>query len=140
MAVDPVWAEYYFDEMDAAWLYRQLAGSERDAARRRIFERLSHVEDAHVQRWRGLFKAHGGEPPPHSPAFKTRALAWMARRFGSSSVLPIIVSQESREVGSYIRLARAAEHKSTHDTAIAIATESAEHAQDLSESMGREGE
>ena len=140
MAVDPVWTEYYLDEMDAAWLYRQLAGSERDAARRRIFERLSHVEDAHVQRWRGLFKAHGGDPPRHSPSFKTRALAWMARRFGSSAVLPIIVSQESREVGSYIRLARAAEHQSTHDTAMAIATESAEHAQDLSDSMGREGE
>jgi vacuolar iron transporter family protein len=140
VAVDPVWTEYYLDEMDAAWLYRQLAGSELDVSRRRIFERLSHVEDAHVQRWRGLFKAHGGDVPAHSPSFKTRTLAWMARRFGSSAVLPIIVSQESREVGSYIRLARGAEHQSTHDAAMAIATESAEHAQDLSESMGREGE
>jgi vacuolar iron transporter family protein len=140
VAIDPVWTEYYLDEMDAAWLYRQLAGVESDAARRKIFERLARVEDAHVQRWRGLFKTHGGETPTHTPSFKTRALAWMARRFGSSTVLPIIVSQESREVGSYLRLARGAAHKSTHDAAMAIATESAEHAQDLSESMGREGE
>jgi len=140
VAVDPVWMEYYLDEMDAAWLYRQLASIEADETRQRIFDRLSHVEDAHVERWRELFKTHGGEVPRHSPSFKTRALAWMARRFGSSAVLPIIVSQESREVGSYLRLARGALHQSTHDAAMAIATESAEHAQHLSDSLGREGE
>lgn len=140
MAVDPVWTEYYRDEMDAAWLYRALARSESDSARRSIFERLADVEDAHVQRWRGLFHTHGGTVPPHAPSLRTRALAWVAHRFGSSVVLPIIVRQESREVGSYLRLARHARHKSTHDAAMAIATESAEHAQDLSESMGREGE
>ena len=140
MAVDPVWAEYYRDEMDAAWLYQMLAQTEPDKARRSIFERLAKVEDAHVQRWRQLFTAQGASPPDHAPSFQTRVLAWAAKRFGSSLVLPIIVRQESREVGSYIRLARHAQHKSTHDTAMAIATESAEHAQDLSDSMGNEGE
>ena len=140
MAIDPVWAEYYRDEMDAAWLYRALAGTEEDAARRSIFERLAKVEDAHVQRWRGLFHTHGGEVPHHALSFRTRALAWIAHRFGSSVVLPIIVRQESQEVGSYLRLARRSAHKSTHDTAMAIATESAEHAQDLSDSIGGEGE
>ena len=140
MAVDPVWAEYYRDEMDAAWLYRMLAQSEPDPARRSIFERLARVEDAHVQRWRQLFKAQGATLPDHAPSFQTRLLAFAAKRFGSSLVLPIIVRQESREVGSYIRLARHAQQQSTHDTAMAIATESAEHAQDLSDSMGNEGE
>ncbi len=140
MAIDPVWTEYYLDELDAAWLYRALASTESDPARKRIFEKLAKVEDAHVQRWRGLFSAHGGTLPPHTPAFRTKALAWLARRFGSSVVLPMIVAQESREVGSYLKLASGAAHKSTHDAAMAIATESAEHAQDLSDSMGREGE
>jgi VIT1/CCC1 family predicted Fe2+/Mn2+ transporter len=135
-----VWSEYYRDEMDAAWLYRALARTERDSARRSVFERLAEVEDAHVQRWRGLFQSHGGAVPDHAPSFQTRALAWLARRFGSSLVLPIIVRQETREVGSYLRLARRSVQKSTHDAAMAIATESAEHAQDLSDSMGREGE
>lgn len=140
MAVDPVWTEYYLDEMDAAWLYRALAESERDRDRRSIFERLATVEDAHVQRWRGLFKLHGGTAPSHTPSRRTRALAWVARRFGSTVVLPIIVQQESREVASYLWLARRSRSKSTHDAAMAIATESAEHAQDLSQSLGRNGE
>ena len=140
MSVDPVWTEYYRDEMDAAWLYRQLAAFERDGSRRSIFDRLAHVEDAHVERWRSLFESHGANIPSHSPSLRTRALAWVAQIFGSSAVLPIIVRQESREVGSYLRLARHSRHQSTHDAAMAIATESAEHAQDLPDSMGREGE
>ena len=140
MAIDPLWTEYYRDEMDAAWLYRALASSEGDRIRRSIFERLAIVEDAHVQRWRGLFKLHGGTLPAHQPSVYTRALAWVASRFGSSVVLPIIVRQESREVASYLRLARRPGSKSTKDAAMAIATESAEHAQNLSDSMGREGE
>jgi VIT1/CCC1 family predicted Fe2+/Mn2+ transporter len=71
---------------------------------------------------------------------RTRILAWIGRRFGSSVVLPVIVAQESREVGTYLTLARGTLNQSTHDTAMAIATESAEHAQDLSDSLGREGE
>ena len=140
MAIDPVWDDYYRDEMDAAWLYRELASHERDSARRSIFERLALVEDAHVERWRALFHANGGAVPSHSPSKQTRLLAWIGKRFGSSTVLPIIVRQESQEVGSYLRLAKRSRQKSTHDAAMAIATESAEHAQNLSESMGRVGE
>jgi VIT1/CCC1 family predicted Fe2+/Mn2+ transporter/rubrerythrin len=140
VSVDPFWAEYYRDEMDAAWLYRALARFERDPARRAIFERLVAVEDAHVDRWRGLFQAQGSDAPPHAPSMQTRALAWAGRAFGSSTVLPIIVRQETREVGSYLRLARSSHQPSTQAAAMAIATESAEHAQHLSESMGRTGE
>jgi len=67
-------------------------------------------------------------------------LVWIGQRFCSSVFLPIIVRQESQEVGSYLRLATRSRQKSTQDAAMAIATESAEHAQNLSESMGREGE
>lgn len=140
MPTDPAWTEYYRDEMDAAWLYKALAHVEPDGARRHVFERLARVEDAHVQRWRSLFISHGDQVPSHSPALRTRVLAWIGRRFGSSVVLPVIVAQESREVGTYLQLARGTRNQSTHDTAMAIATESAEHAQDLSDSLGREGE
>jgi VIT1/CCC1 family predicted Fe2+/Mn2+ transporter len=50
------------------------------------------------------------------------------------------VRQETREVGSYLRLAQRSQERSTEDAAMVIATESAEHAQNLSESMGRQGE
>ena len=140
MAVDPDWSEYYRDEMDAAWLYRALASHERDPARKAIFERLVKVEEAHVERWKSLFRAQGADLPAFTVSFHSRALAWAGRVFGSSAVLPIIVRQETREVSAYLRLARHSRQRSTHDAAMAIATESAEHAQSLAESMGRAGE
>ncbi len=140
MAVDPEWADYYRDEMDAAWLYRRLSSYEKDAERRSIFTRLAHVEDAHVERWRELFAAQGANVPQHSVGLQTRLLAWTARIFGPKSVLPIVVRQESREASSYLRLARHAKDQSAKDTAMAIAAESAEHAQNLSNTLGHEGE
>jgi VIT1/CCC1 family predicted Fe2+/Mn2+ transporter len=136
MAVEPSWSEYYLDEMDAAWLSR----TETKPERRAIFDNLAKVEDEHVERWRTLFQEHGGTVPPHSPSVRSRLLARVAGLFGSSAVLPLIIAEESREVGSYLRLARGATDKRTHETAVAIATESAEHAQHLSASIGREGE
>jgi len=138
--VEAAWSEYYLDEMDAAWLYRALARVEPNPVRRAIFNNLASVEDEHVERWTALFHEHGGQVPPHRPSVRSRMLAGIARVFGSGAILPIIIAEESREVGSYLRLARGATDKRTHDTAVAIATESAEHAQDLSASIGREGE
>src|ERR1041385_2756748 len=126
--------------MDAAWLYRALARVESNPQRRAIFDNLAKVEDEHVERWRALFQEHGGDVPSHKPSMRSRMLAAVARLLGSGAVLPLIIAEESREVGSYLQLARGATDKRTHETAVAIATESAEHAQHLSESIGRQGE
>ena len=125
--------------MDAAWLYRALARVESNPQRRAIFDNLAKVEDEHVERWRSLFHEHGGQVPAHSPSVRTRLLAGVARLFGSGAILPLIIAEESREVGSYLRLARGSTDKTTRDTAVAIATESAEHAQHLSLSIGQIG-
>ena len=140
MSIEPSWTEHYRDEMDAAWLYRQLAAVERDARRRDIFERLSHVEEAHAARWRELFAANNASAPSHSPSFRTRVLAAVGKKFGSSAILPFVVAEETREVGAYLRLADESTQQPAHDTAVAIASESATHAKELSESIGRHGE
>ncbi|MGH9349901.1 MAG: VIT1/CCC1 transporter family protein [Vicinamibacterales bacterium] len=139
MSVEPSWADHYRDEMDAAWLYRRLASIEHDAARREIFERLAGVEDAHAARWRELFAAHETPIPDHATAARTRLLAWLAARFGSSTILPFVIAEETREVGAYLRLADRTTQQA-HETAVSIASESATHARELSESIGRVGE
>ena len=137
---DETWDEHYSDERDAAYLYRALATVEEDPDRRQLFERLAVVEDRHAQRWEELFRESGRSLPPYSTAFRTRTLAWLARRFGTSLVLPLLLAEEGREVQAYLGMARHATHKSTHKTAVDIAAESAVHARELSEIMGREGE
>jgi VIT1/CCC1 family predicted Fe2+/Mn2+ transporter len=52
----------------------------------------------------------------------------------------LLLAEEGREVQAYLRLARHATHRPTHQAAVDIAADSATHARELSEAMGREGE
>ena len=137
---DEAWDHHYADERDAAWLYRELAKSDRIAERRDLFSRLAVVEDQHVARWEELFKAAGRPLPRYATSTRTKLLAWIARRFGPSSVLPLILAEEGREVQAYLGLARQSSHRDTHKAAVDIASDSAVHARELAEVMGREGE
>jgi vacuolar iron transporter family protein len=137
---DASWDEHYRDERDAAYLYRALAALEKDGVRRDLFERLAVVEDRHVSKWEVLFRETGRPLPAYATAWRTRALAWVARIFGTAVVLPMMLAEEGREVQAYLGLARQSEHQGTHRTAVDIAAESAVHARELSEVMGREGE
>jgi hypothetical protein len=137
---DSGWDEHYCDERDAAFLYRELASIESDPTRRELFEKLAVVEDRHVERWRELFEDSGRQLPAYHPAWRMRALAWVAKRFGTPLVLPLMLAEEGREVQAYLGLARQSSHRQTHKTAVDIAAESAVHARELSAVMGREGE
>ena len=137
---DESWDEHYADERDAAYLYRSLAAVEKDEERRVLFEKLAVVEDRHAQRWEELFREGGRPLPPYSTALRTRTLAWMARRFGTGVVLPLMLAEEGREVQAYLGLARKSTNILTHKAAVDIASDSAVHARELSEVMGREGE
>lgn len=137
---DESWDEHYRDERDAAFLYRELAKIERTPERRDLFVRLADVEDRHASRWEDLFRAAERPLPSYRTALRTRALAWMARRFGNESVLPLMLAEEGREVQAYLGLARGSSHRTTQQAAIDIASDSAVHARELSEIMGREGE
>jgi VIT1/CCC1 family predicted Fe2+/Mn2+ transporter len=134
------WDEHYRDERDAAFLYRRLASAEQDATRRDLFERLAVVEDRHVARWEELFREGGRPLPSYRTAARTRALAWVATRFGPNVVLPLILAEEGREVQAYLGLARHSSDRQLHRAAVDIAADSAVHARELSEVMGREGE
>ena len=137
---DPSWDEHYRDERDAAYLYRALAAVEPAADRRELFEKLAIVEDRHVARWEELFREAGRALPPYATALRTRALAWLGRTFGPSLVLPLLLAEEGREVQSYLGMARHSSDHATHQAAVDIASDSAVHARELSEIMGREGE
>jgi VIT1/CCC1 family predicted Fe2+/Mn2+ transporter len=137
---DQHWAEHYRDERDAAFLYRAMAAVESNGERKQLFERLARVEDRHVQRWAELYEAAGQPLPAYSTALRTRILAWAARRFGTSLILPLLLAEEGREVQAYLGLARQSTDRSTHAAAVDIASDSAMHARELSAAMGRDGE
>ncbi len=137
---DESWDEHYRDERDAAYLYRALAAVETNAERRDLFAKLALVEDRHAERWETLFAESGRPLPPYTTAQRTRLLAWVAKRFGTSPILPLMLAEEGREVQAYLGMARHSSNRQTHQAAVDIASDSAVHARELAHMMGREGE
>ncbi len=138
---DGLVGHYLAEEIDAAYLYRELAAVETDGKRRDLFGRLAEVEDRHIGRWEEVLAARGGAVSTvRLPSRRARLMAWLARRLGPGSVLPMILREEGREVAAYLRLAKSTTDRATSEAAAVLAADSATHAQELSHLLGKPGE
>jgi len=88
-------------EMDSAALYRALAEAEADKRLSEVYRRLAVVEESHAEFWRKRLTAIGASLPPRKPGWRSRALAWLARRFGPDFVVPLINVLERTDSRSY---------------------------------------
>ena len=88
-------------EIDGARLYRALSDAESDPKISEVYRRLGAVEEAHAEFWRGQLAKIGTKAGPLRPDWRTRALVWLARRFGPGFVLPTLSTLEQRDVGNY---------------------------------------
>jgi VIT1/CCC1 family predicted Fe2+/Mn2+ transporter len=117
--------EHWADEMDGAAMYRALA-EHAQGDQREIFLELAGAEERHARHWAGKL-VELGEPEPragdHRRSFKTRLIAWLARRFGPRAVLPIVERAEIADAGHY---------DDVPDATIAMATDERIHARVLS--------
>jgi VIT1/CCC1 family predicted Fe2+/Mn2+ transporter len=88
-------------EIDGAALYRALADAEPQPQLAEVYRRLAGVEERHAVAWEERLRAAGGGVPSRRPGWRTRALAWLARRFGPQVVLPTVASLERVDSGHY---------------------------------------
>src|SRR6516164_4267925 len=88
-------------EVDSASLYRTLSQNEKNPELARVYARLAAVEEAHAEFWRGRLAAIGRKAPRLRPGFRTRALIWLAGRFGPAFVLPTVNTLEQLDSGAY---------------------------------------
>src|SRR5215470_20421588 len=88
-------------EVDSAALYRTLAQTEKNPQLAQVYGRLAAVEEAHAEYWRDHIAAIDQRVPKLRPGFRTRALAWLARRFGPAFVLPTVDTLEHMDSGTY---------------------------------------
>jgi VIT1/CCC1 family predicted Fe2+/Mn2+ transporter len=87
--------------VDGAALYRTLSETEKNPALAQVYSRLGAIEEAHAEFWRRKIEALGQRLPKLHPSFRTRALSWLARRFGPAFVLPTINTLERLDSGAY---------------------------------------
>jgi vacuolar iron transporter family protein len=88
-------------EVDGSAVYGALADAEPDPNLAAVYRKLASVESAHAEFWRGHLDRHGLRGLKPTPSVRARLLAWLARRFGPSFVLPAIAAGEARDVDAY---------------------------------------
>jgi VIT1/CCC1 family predicted Fe2+/Mn2+ transporter len=86
-------------EVDSAVLYRALADAEENPQLKEVYRRLAAVEEAHAEFWRKRLGVVGGGTG--RAGWRTRTLAWLARRFGPDFVLPMINTLERADSTRY---------------------------------------
>jgi VIT1/CCC1 family predicted Fe2+/Mn2+ transporter len=87
------WRQYLADERAEAAVYRDLAGR-RTGEEREILLALADAEARHEAHWVELLGDQVGKP--RRGDIRTRALGWLARRFGSVFVLALAQRAEGR--------------------------------------------
>jgi len=88
-------------EVDGAALYRALADAETDPRLKDVYGRLAAVEEAHAEFWRKQLDSIGARVGRLQLGWRTRALAWLAHRFGPQFVLATVNTLEQRDSGQY---------------------------------------
>jgi VIT1/CCC1 family predicted Fe2+/Mn2+ transporter len=94
--------ENYRGELDAAALYRTLAEHEKSSERADVLLEMAGDEERHARVMAERLSEMGLRVPEHSLSLRVRALGWLARIFGTRSVLPIVESFEVRDVNVYL--------------------------------------
>ncbi len=109
-SADPQIARFYelwTSELAGTALYRALA-DHADEHRKPIFLSLAEAEERHAAHWARLLQEHGvtNLKPPRLP-FRVRVLKMLANRFGTESVLPIVLRSEAVDADKYRGIAEA---------------------------------
>jgi vacuolar iron transporter family protein len=126
-----IWKAYWQEEVDAAFLYKVLAGKTIETTEQSAYLKLSDIENKHAQAWENLLKEKGATLGIRQPSFKARALAKITHTIGSALLSNWLKREESSEVKSYVHLYKTSSDTGTKNLALQLAQDSAQHAEQL---------
>ena len=129
-----IWRSHLQDEVDAAFLYRILAGIIKNSKQQDIYLQLAEIEDKHTEVWEKLLNDYKITFNKRIPSVKANILAWYSKKFGPGLLSKYMLKEEASEVKSYLGLYKESDFKQTKDIALRLAKDSAQHANRLMES------
>jgi vacuolar iron transporter family protein len=89
------------DELNGAYLYEVLARIEKDPRLAEVYKRMAAVESKHAAIWVDRLNDAGVSIPDFAPGWRSRTLAWAAKRLGVAAVLPTIIGNERKDSRKY---------------------------------------
>ncbi|MGE5681988.1 MAG: VIT1/CCC1 transporter family protein [Bacillota bacterium] len=90
-------------EINSAALYRVLSETEEKTELKTVYLRLAETEEKHAEFWKEQIRKSGAALPEIKLGWRTKAMIWMAKKFGPQIVLPAIVKMEQSDSQSYTK-------------------------------------
>jgi len=98
------------EEVDGMRLYELLSEAERDEHLKEVYRRLAISEGKHRALWERKLRESGVRVPDLHPSMRVRFLGFLARRFGTAAVAPIVTQMERSATTMYDDQPEAVEH------------------------------
>jgi vacuolar iron transporter family protein len=95
--------ENWQDEVDSAAEYRAMSESEPDPKIAKVYSNLASMEEAHIAFWEEKLRAAGETVGERRPSWRSRVVAWIARRLGADAVLSTIAAKEAMDRNVYVK-------------------------------------
>lgn len=95
--------ENWREERNSASIYQALSEIEHDPRVAEVYRRMSAVEIRHAEQWAQKYQEGGGKLPAFQPTLRTRVLIWLAKRLGTSAILPGLQAMEKDGTANYTR-------------------------------------
>jgi VIT1/CCC1 family predicted Fe2+/Mn2+ transporter len=134
------WQGHLQDEVDAAFYYRFLANIEKSPERKDIFLQLASVEDRHAEIFAKMILERAGTLKRPTPSMKSKFFTWVARKFGTSYLISMLLREEGVEVKGYLTLFKNNPPGAFKEATYTIAKEEMEHAETLQRLTGDNSE
>lgn len=93
-----LWLHHLRDEVDAAFLYRKLAGLIADEKKIKIYNQLAEIEDKHAKAWSDLLQKENIKTTYEAVSVKAKLLAWFSEKFGPGLLTNMLLKEEASEV------------------------------------------
>src|ERR1700680_2135649 len=94
--------ENWQDEVDSAAEYRAMAANEPDPKIAKVYSNLAKMEETHIAFWEERLRSAGAQIGKRRPSWRSRVLAWIARRFGPETILSTIAAKEAADRNVYV--------------------------------------
>jgi vacuolar iron transporter family protein len=89
------------EERNAVTLYETLSSLEKNQELSLLYKKLGDTERRHALVWERKLQEAGADIPPWRVDWRTRALGWLAKRFGVRFILPTIAGIEQAAGNRY---------------------------------------
>jgi VIT1/CCC1 family predicted Fe2+/Mn2+ transporter len=90
-----------FQEQQSAWLYRVVAQSEKDPAKRQLFLQLAHRAEVQARLWETKLKDDLRTRRPFKPTHRARLVARLVRFLGPRPMRPVLAGMKIRGLSVY---------------------------------------